>query len=247
MTQKSSITARDHGPGIAQERLYGMASRRRLPFIAIERPDLEHNLRDFLLRGAGSVSIEGPQHPSKACPLLAGQAGIRWDGAVVQGREQTTNGFDPVEAIEVEWDDGDRERVAVEGAVENLEMLAVVKIETKIRICTVRPKLDVPGPDRCDAQAFAQTRGGIGQNNDAGIKLRQPEDGGIRRRGQRIDGEIATPTAAGFARSTVRDLLGQQPRLQNPRHRLHCGEAIPMPGRTPSTHRDARTPHWNAR
>lgn len=209
MTQEFSVSASDHGPGIAQECLYGMAGRGRLPFIAIERSDLEHNLRDFLLRGASPVSVEGPQHPSQACPLLAGQACIWWDGAVVQCREEAPNGFDPVEAIEVERNDGDRERIAVDGAVENLEILPVAEIETKIRICTLQPKLGVPGCDRCDAQVFAQARRGIGQNDDAGIMLRQPEDRSLRRRGQRIDGEIAIPTAAGCARSAVRDLPGQ--------------------------------------
>lgn len=247
MTQEFSVSASGHGPGIAQERLYGVAGRGRLPFIAIERPDLEHDLRDLLLGSTSPVSVEGPQHPSQACPLLAGQARIRWDDAVVQGREEAPNGFDPVEALEAERNDGDRERVAVDGAVENLEILPVAEIETKIRIRALHPKPDVPGRDRYDAQAFAQTRRGIGQNDDAGIMLRQPEDRSLRRCGQRIDGEIAIPTAAGCARSAVRDLPGQQPRLQNPRHRLHCGGAIPMPDRMLSTHRDAHTPPWNAR
>ena len=83
MTQEFSIAARDHGMGVAQKRLDRVAGRRRLPFIAVERPDLQDDLRDFLLCGARPVSVKGAKHPSQAYALLPGQPRIGRNGAAM--------------------------------------------------------------------------------------------------------------------------------------------------------------------
>lgn len=247
MTQEFSIAARDHGTGIAQERLDGVAGRGCLPFVAVEGGDLQDDLRDFLLRGTGPVAVEGPQHPPQPCALLAGQARIGRNRATMQGGEESANRFDPVEALGIKRNDGDREGAAVDGAIEDLEMLSIAESEAEIRIRAVHPKVDAPGRGSCRASIAPQARRGIDQHNDTCVFLRKPEDRGIGRRDQRIDREIAIPTAAGYARSAVRGLHGQRPTLQNPHRRHHCDGAIPKPDRMPSTHPDARIPPKNAR
>lgn len=47
-----------------------------LPFVTIETAGVQDDLRDFLLRRAGPVSVEGPQHSSQPCALLTGQARV---------------------------------------------------------------------------------------------------------------------------------------------------------------------------
>ena len=85
MTQEFSISARDQGTGTAQERFDGMAGRGCLPFVAVETVGVQDDLRDLLLRGAGPVPVESPQHPLLPYPLLPGQARVWGDGAAMQG------------------------------------------------------------------------------------------------------------------------------------------------------------------
>ena len=246
MTQQFSIAARNHGPGIAQERFDGMAGRGCLPFIAVEMTDVQEGLSDFLLCSAGPVSVEGLQHTSETSALLPGQAGIRRDGTAMQSREESANRLDTVETIEIERDHCDGNFTAIEGAIQDLEMLPVAERETAISVGVARGAVE--SPDRQGAAGAAdETRRGLGQHHNARVFLRQPEYGGVRRGDPGIDREIATPTAAGYVRSAVWGLHGQRPKLQNRRHTLRCGEGTPMPGRMPSTHPDGHIPPKNAR
>ena len=111
MTQEFSITARNHCTGVTQECLDGMTGGRCLPFVPVKPAGVQENPRDLLLRRAGPMAIEGPQHPSEARALLACQARIRRDRATMQGRKEALNGLDPVETGEAERDDGARDRV----------------------------------------------------------------------------------------------------------------------------------------
>ncbi len=152
MTQEFSIAARDHGTGIAQERFDGMAGRGCLPFLAVERLDAQESLSDFLLGRAGPVPIESPQHPSQPCPLLPGQARIGRDGTAVQGREEATNGFDPVEAVETERNHGDSDCFAANGTVKDLELLPIAERETEISVSAVHRRVGAPnGRDMAEA------------------------------------------------------------------------------------------------
>ena len=180
MTQEFAIPARNHGTGIAQECLDGVASRRRLPFIAANMSGVQDNLCDFLLGGAGSVSVESPQHSSQACPLLESQPRIRWDRAAMQGGKEPEYGFDPVKTIETEGNDGGCERVAIEGAIEYLEMLSIAEISADIRLHALNQKADTPSCDWYGAKIVVQARWGLGQHNDACIVLRKPKNGCIR-------------------------------------------------------------------
>ena len=134
MTQEFSITARNHCTGVTQECLDGMTGGRCLPFVPVKPAGVQENPRDLLLRRAGPMAIEGPQHPSEARALLACQARIRRDRATMQGRKEALNGLDPVETGEAERDDGDRDRVPLDGTVENLELLPVAERKVKLRM-----------------------------------------------------------------------------------------------------------------
>lgn len=178
-----------------------MAGRGCLPFVAVEMAYVQEGLSDFLLCSAGPVSVEGLQHTSETSALLPGQAGIRRDGTAMQSREETTDGFDAIEAIKVERNHRDSDPVTV-GAVQDLKMLSVAEREPEISGSAVRS--DVGSPDRRgDVGAAAEVRRGFRQHHDAGVFLRQPENGCVRRCGPGIDREIATPTAAGYVRSAV--------------------------------------------
>ena len=120
-----------------------MAGRRCLPFVAIELADAHENLRDFLLRGAGALSVEGSQHAPQTCALLPGQTGVRRDGTAMQGGEKSAYSFDTIEAIEIERNHCDSDP-AIAGAVQNLEMLPVAERETEIFVGAVRGDVDSP-------------------------------------------------------------------------------------------------------
>ncbi len=129
MTKQLAVAARDHGAGIADQRLHGMARGRRLPFTAVERAKVENDLRDLLAGGAGAIAVEGLQHPSQSRPLLAGQARVRRNRAAMQGGEKTMDRFEPVQPVHVERHDRGGRRNAV---VDELKMLAVAEIERHI-------------------------------------------------------------------------------------------------------------------
>lgn len=244
MTQECSIAASDHGTGVAQERLDAMTRGRSLPFVAAEMRDVEKDFGDFLLRRASPFTVEGAEHSALTGALLTRQARVWWDGAAVQGGEKSVDGFDPVKAFDTEGDDGDRR--PIDRAVDDLEPLSVPEGEAECCVIIANWRIVSPWLDRLTSGADAECRRGLRQDDDAGVLLREPEDGSIWRRGLGIDREIATPTAAGFVRSAVRGLHGQRPQLQNLRHRRRCGGAIPRPDRMRSTYPDGHIPK-NAR
>lgn len=244
MTQEFSIAARDQGTGVAQERLDAMTRGRGLPFVAAEMPGVEKDFSDFLLRRASPFAVEGAEHSALTGALLTRQARVWRNGAAVQGGEKSVDGFDPVKALNTERDDGSRP--SIDGAVDDLETLSVPEGEAECCVVIADWRIVSPRLDRLRNGAGVECRRGLRQNDDAGVLLREPEDRRIRRRDQWIDGEIATPTAAGFVRSAVRGLHGQRPQLQSLRHRRRCGGAIPRPDRMRSTYPDGHIPK-NAR
>lgn len=129
MPKQFSIAARDHGAGIADQRLYGVASGRGLPFAAVERADSEDDLRDLAPGRAGAMTVEGLQHPAQPRPLLMGQAGIGWNRATMQSGKQTVERFEPIQPIHAEWDDCGGRRGAV---MNELKVLAVAEIEEQV-------------------------------------------------------------------------------------------------------------------
>lgn len=131
MTQEFAVASRDHGPGIAQERFDAMPIRGNLPFVAGKTTDMKENLSDFLLGRASSGAVECPEHSAMAVTLLTCQARVGRNGAAVQGREEALNGFDPVEALDAERDDGDPGRGVRCRVIDDLNMLAVSEIQTK--------------------------------------------------------------------------------------------------------------------
>ena len=135
MTKEFAVAARDHGAGVAHERFDAMPIRTSLPLVAGKAADIEQNLSDFLLRRASPGAVEGPEHSAMAVALLTCQARVGRNGAAVQGRKETLNGFDPVEALDAERDGGDPRRRVRGGVIDDLDMLAVSEVQTER--CTI--------------------------------------------------------------------------------------------------------------
>ncbi len=144
MTKEFSISARDHGFSIAQKGLDLVTGLRRLPCVAVETIDTEDDLGDFLLRRAGPVSVKGTQHSALAGAHLSRQPRVGGNGPAVQSREKAIHGFDPVEALNAERDRGNRRRVPVNGAVNDLERLPVRETEAKRRVVICQWRIASP-------------------------------------------------------------------------------------------------------
>lgn len=129
MAKQLAIAARDHGAGIPDQRLHGMARGRRLPFAAVERAEVENDLRDLLAGGAGAIAVEGLQHPAQPRPLLAGQACVRRDRTAMQGGEKTMDRFEPIQPVHAEQNDRGGGRGAI---MDELKVLTVIEIDQQI-------------------------------------------------------------------------------------------------------------------
>lgn len=86
MAQQFSISASDHGAGVAQQRLHAMARGRRLPFVPVEMTDVEEDLCDLLLGRPVAIPVNRLQHLPQACALLPRQARVGRDGPAMQSR-----------------------------------------------------------------------------------------------------------------------------------------------------------------
>ncbi len=129
MTKQLAVAARDHGAGIADQRLHGMTRRRRLPFAAVERAKVKNDLRDLLAGGAGAMAIEGLQHSPQSSPLLAGQARVGWNRATMQGGEKAMDRFEPIQPVHAERNDRGDGRDAI---MDQLKMLTVAEVDQDI-------------------------------------------------------------------------------------------------------------------
>ena len=173
-----------------------MAGRGRLPFVAGKTAQTEDDLGDFLLGGAVARSVDSPQHPAQARALLSRQTGVRRDGAAVKGGEEAVDGFQPIEAIDAERNDGG-ERFSARNPVwqRDLSALTLAKIVKRIRRLAIGP-FSADEARREFAGRIENLRRGR-QDNDARILGRRPEDRRLGQVKERIDREIATPSAGG--------------------------------------------------
>jgi hypothetical protein len=125
---------------------------------------------------------------------LWGDAGIWWNGAAVDGGEQAINSVESAEALQVELHQG-RNGACADG--QNLQFVAVSERNHSMGalfidclVCPFKPIGLVAG--------LNENRRRGGQDDDAGVILRQPEDRvglGFERW---IGREIATSNADGF-------------------------------------------------
>ncbi len=173
-----------------------MAGRGRLPFIAGEAAQIKDDLGDFLLGGAIARSVESPQHPAQPRALLSRQTGVRRNGAAVKGGEKAVDGFQPIETIDAERNDGG-ERFSAWNPVwqRDLSALTLAKIMKRARRLAIGP-FGADDARREFAGRIENLRRGR-QDNDARILGRRPEDRRLGQVKERIDREIATPSAGG--------------------------------------------------
>ncbi len=196
MSKQFAISARDHRAGISQQSHDRMAGRGRLPFIAGEAAQIKDDLGDFLLGGAIARSVESPQHPAQPRALLSRQTGVRRNGAAVKGGEKAVDGFQPIETIDAERNDGG-ERFSAWNPVwqRDLSALTLAKIMKRARRLAIGP-FGADDARREFAGRIENLRRGR-QDNDARILGRRPEDRRLGQVKERIDREIATPSAGG--------------------------------------------------
>ena len=104
MAQENAITAGDHGEGILDKVHGRVAQRRGLPGIGCNAGHAVNDVCDLAVGRAVHAPVDGLQHVAGTPALLLGQAGIGRDSTAKQGFEQTLDGFEPVEAVEIERD-----------------------------------------------------------------------------------------------------------------------------------------------
>jgi hypothetical protein len=246
MMKEFSISARDHLAGVTKERLDAMASKRSLPFVAVEMIDVEENLRNFLLRRASAVSVERAKHSALTDALLVCEARIWRNSAAMQSREEAMNCLDPVEALNAERNGG--YSAFLDSAIDNLEVLPIAqRVAERSVICTVSRWVGSPGFDGTICDAVAKCRRGFGQHDNAGVLQREPKDGSIGRWCKGVNGEIAIATATSFARSTFRDHYFRKSTPRSLRRIRRCGGAIPRRDRMALVHPDGRSVPMYAR
>lgn len=195
MTKQAAVATRDHGAGVAEQRLDRMAGRRCLPLIPMQMAGAKEDLCDVLLARAVAIAVESAQHALHPRPLLGGYARVGWNGPTMDSGQQAIDGFEPVETVAVERDDGCN-RVGADG--QGLQVSAVAERHHRVGALLI----ELPGSAFDDVGQIAglnEDRRRRGQDDDAGIILSQPVDGcglGFERR---ICREIATSSAAGFS------------------------------------------------
>ncbi len=129
MPKQFAIATRNHGAGIADQRLDGMARGRRLPFASVERAGFENSLADLASGRACAMAVEGLQHPAHPRPLLAGQARVGRNHSAMQSGKKPINGFKAIKPIHAKRDD---RCCRCEAFVNELKVLAVAEIEQQV-------------------------------------------------------------------------------------------------------------------
>lgn len=217
-----------------------------LPVVAIERADAEHDLRDFLLCRAIAIAVDALKHSLQSCALLLCQPRVGRNGPAVKGREQAIDRLKPVESLDAKGNEGSDGRISRQSARSHqLDGLATTEIMLEKSLGVVA------NGDRAierwaPISTCGQNCGLLGKDDGAGIVLWKPEDVGRRRCIQRIDREIATPTAAGLCRSAGAHHSWRLSAPGNPCRRIRCGVAIPTRDRRLSGFRHACSSRANA-
>lgn len=149
-----------------------MARRRSLPFVAVEGRSSENYPCNVLLRCTVASAVDSAQHALCPRALLASYPCVRRDGAAVDFREQTMDGLEPVETIEVErYNCGDWHRAGRE----QLNLLAITKLKNGMDALLV-DFFRIDRERRLTVFALDEDVWRRGQDNDTRIVLRQPED-----------------------------------------------------------------------
>ena len=168
MSKQFAIPSRDHLAGISQQSSDRMAGRCGLPFVAGDLANSEHDLRNILLRGAISRAVESLQHAPRSRPLLGCHTRVRRNGATMDCREKSMNGFEPVKSFEIKRDDcGHRGRASRE----SLNFLAIAKRHHGVGALLVDLLVPILEKRRVVAGMDKNRRRGC-QNNDAGVVFR---------------------------------------------------------------------------
>lgn len=241
MAQQGAIAPGDHGPGVPQQGLDGMARRSVLPLLAVLAGEAEDDLRDLALGRAIAVAVEALQHPAQSQALLRRQPCVGRDRAAMERGQQPGQGFEAIEARAVERNDRGQRLAEADARLDvELETLAVAEIKEKDILAIAA---DVRGRrDRgCRFGADREGGGRRRQEEGAGVVFGQPGDPSFSRRRLWIDGEIAAPNVAGFSRSGSAGRLSARAAPENPDHRPRCGEATPTPDRMRSCRRRAHS------
>ena len=241
MTKQRAIASRDHGAGIPEQGFDGMAGGGCLPVVPLERVNTKYSLRDFLLGGAGTMTVECLQHSAGSRPLLASHARVLGNGASMEGREQAANSFKPVEPLDAEGHERAERNVGrCAGGANKLKMLAAAEIVSQAGIA-IAVHRNGGARYRLRISVCGKNRGWFHKCDGARIVFREPKDLRIGRGHQRVHREIAIPIAAEYCRSAGGDRLCCCSVPGNRGRRIRCDAAIPTRCRTRSCQRHAHS------
>lgn len=196
MTKQFAIAAGDHVAGTPQQTHDGMAGRGVLPFVTGEPAGAEDDLGDLLLGRAFILAIGGLQHAASPGALLRGQARIAGHVAAMQGGKKAVHGFEAVEAVGPKRDHG-RERPTRRrvGREHEMKVLAIAQVAQMMQ-SIFRADHAFAVQERAQISGRVEGRWRAGEDDAAGIFLRQPEDVRVGRPMLGMDREIAGPTSA---------------------------------------------------
>lgn len=197
MAQQHAIAPGDHGEGVL-DKIHGcVAQRRGLPGIGRNAGHAVNDASDLAIARPVHAPVNRLQHVAGTPALLAGQAGVRRHGATEQGFEQTLDGFEPVEAVEIERDQRGKGFAAGNACqpqeMENLPISGIVQEMDALFVGAGGGFLN-DGEEIAIGGKYGR-RGR--QQHGAGVVLGAPEDGNFGRVERRADKEIATPSISG--------------------------------------------------
>lgn len=241
MTQKLTISALDHGQAVAHEILDGVSQRGGFPRLIGDATHAEEGFGNFAVTGAVGPAIDGLQHMACTAQLLIGQSGILWHRAPMKRLDEAADRFDPIEAVRVEGHKSHQRPGAIDAdQADQMQRLPVAEIIEKMLagfVAAGRVRIE-----RVDENVVGgKERGNIRQDDNAAVFLWRPEDGDLNGGENRVDKEIAVPTAVALRSEATRALpSGLRPGNSHAGTRC-CAATIPRRGRAPQGGRYSRS------
>lgn len=241
MTQELTIPALDHGQAVAHEILDGVSQRGGFPGLIGDATHAEEGFGDLAVACAVGSAIDGLQHMAGAAQLLVGQSGILWHGAPMKRLDEAADRFDPIEAVRVEGHKSRQRPGSIDAyQADQMERLPVTEIIEEM--CPVFVEAGRVRIERVDEIAVGgKKRGNVRQNDNAAVFFRRPEDRNLNGGENRVDKEIAGPSAAALRSPATRTLpSGLRPWNSHADTRC-CASTIPRRDRAPQGDRYSRS------
>lgn len=241
MTQKLTISALDHGQAVAHEILDGVSERGGFPGLVGDATHAKQGLGNLAVACAVGPAVDGLQHMARAARLLFGQPGILWHGAPMKRLDEAADRFDPIKAVRVEGYESRQRPGSIDAdQADQMERLPVAEIMEEM--CPGSVEAGRVRMERVDEIAVGgKKRWNVRQNDNAAVFFRRPEDGNLNGGENRVDKEIADPSAAALRSPATRTHpSGLRPWNSHADTRC-CAATIPRRDRAPQGDRYSRS------